>query len=154
MTGIFIENTGPRIFLFIFRSCQKATAKARIESFCAENGGRRLVHQSPLRSDPSVAASIFKLVLVLDVPFFILVRVFARQSVLLFIHFHLIALRILLVVVVLRVTLHPFDWNAFACNLIDTVDPHADDVTLLSEGLRCNCGCQDSEGRSFHQLNF
>ena len=83
----------------------------------------------------SVAASIFKLFLVLNVPFFILIWVFAGQPVLVFIHLSLVAQRILLVEVVLRVALHPLDWNAFARNLIYAIDPHANDVALLSEGL-------------------
>ena len=131
------------------------TGKARIASLCAENGEVDLCIDRCCNQILQLPSASSILVLVVDVPLIMLIRVFPRQSFLLFIHLPLIALRILLVVVVLRVTLHPFDWDAFACLHINAVDPHADDVALLSEGVGCNCSCQDGERRgSFHQIYF
>ena len=157
---IYRKYWSPNFSLHFSHSCRKSITTARIAHFaprmdvdlCTDRCFNQMILQLP-----SVSSKLF---LVLDVPFIILVRVLPRTSALLFIHFPLVAIRIRLVVVVLRVALHPFEWNACARILIDAVDRDAEDVALftkgfhLSEGLRCNCGCQDGEGRSFHQINF
>ena len=125
---------------------------------CSENRGfcadkvRRLVSSPHIfnrthRIVPWTGRWARPLILVLDVPIIVLIRVVVRISAPHLVLFSLVAVFVCLTEVVLRVAFHPFHRDAFASLRVLAIDCRAKCIAL-SEGLSCHSGCQN--GESFH----